>query len=513
MATPGPPGAAAGGRRLCGCWPEPGQALSWGAGRGSRAPALEDLLNPPLEARFADTLRGLLPNGARRLLVACSGGSDSSALAALTAAAVPALGLEVALAHCDHGLREGSAAEAEFVQALGARLGLPVHALRLDIPSAGNREAAARRARYAALGELAQRLGAQALLTGHTADDRAETLWLWLLRGTGPAGLSPLPASRPLRPGSPVFVLRPLLGFRREELREHLRALALPWLEDPSNADLALRRNRVRHRLLPALAAEYGIDPTRNALALADQMAELLAYLDGELAARGLGEAAMRAEAWDRRQLATLPPALARRFLGEALRPRGLPAGPALERALHGLRGEGPRGAVALGGDWELRFDPERAVLARRGEATLGDPSRPQLPAEAIGRALPADPLAHLPLAGGWALALRRREDNPGPPASPSGAVFDAELLAEPLHLGCPQRGQRLRPLGLGGSRLLSDVFVDLKVPRGLRAAWPLIVDARGELLWVPGLVRGEEAPVGPQTKRCLCLDLEPPCA
>jgi tRNA(Ile)-lysidine synthetase-like protein len=478
---------------------------------------MEVALNPSLEARFAEALRGLLPDGARRLLVACSGGGDSAALAALTAAAAPALGLETALAHCDHGLRVGSAAEADAVRALGARLGLPVHALSLAIPAGGNLEAAARRARYAALGELAESLGAAAILTGHSADDLAETLWLWLLRGTGPTGLSPLPASRPIRPGSALLVLRPLLGFRREALRDYLRAGAIPWLEDPSNADLDLRRNRVRHRLLPGLAADYGIDPTGNALRLGAQMAELLAFLDAELAARGLDEAALAASAWSQPLLAGLPPVLARRFLSQALALRGLFAPHVVDRALGGLGA--PHDFVSLGvdraGQWELALDGTQVELVRLGDASL-TPQVPQIDWESRATiTLPAATDARLPLGGGWTLRLERRAGNPGPPTRAGSAVFDAELLAEPLRLvaGGAVAGRRIRLLGGPGSRLVSDVFIDRKVPRRWRAGWPLLLDAQDHLLWVPGLARGEQAPVGPQTQRCLCLDLEPPSA
>ena len=468
------------------------------------------MLSPSLEDRFADALGALLPAGAKRLLLACSGGSDSSALAALTAAAAPVLGLEVLLVHCDHGLREGSAAEADAVRALGARLGLAVHALALEIPATGNREQAARRARYAALGELAAQLGAEALLTGHTADDRAETLWLWFLRGTGPAGLSPLPASRLLHPGSPLLVLRPLLGFRRAELQEHLRGLGIPWLEDPSNADLSLRRNRVRQRLLPALAAEYGIDPTRNALGLAGQMGELLAYLDAELAARGLGEEALAGRRWDRQRLAALPPVLARRCLSELLARHGLYRGWAVDRLLLHLKSPRMRGIVELTEGWQIVFGEQTLALE---QPAPGAGSLPQLESAEVGLPLPAGEDARLVLGGGWTLVLARRQGNPGPPASADSAIFDAELLAEPLRLERPRRGQRLRPLGVAGSRLLSDLFIDRKVPRALRAGWPLLLDAEDRLLWVPGLARGEAAPVGPQTRRCLCLDLEPPSA
>lgn len=467
--------------------------------------------------RFALSLRSLLPSGAGHVLVACSGGADSSALALLTAAAAPTLGFTAQLAHCDHGLREGSAAEADAVRALGERLGLPVHALTLEIPAAGNREAAARRARYAALGELAEQLGTAAILTGHTADDQAETLWLWLLRGTGPTGLAPLPASRPLRAGSPLLVLRPLLGFRREALRDALRPQGIAWLEDPSNADLSLRRNRVRHRLLPELAAEYGIDPTGNALRLGAQMAELLGFLDAELAARGFGEEALAATAWSQPQLAALPPVLARRFLSQLLQRRGLFNARVVEMTLQRLGTA--RDFWSLGLDresgWELTLDGAQLELLYAGDPAAPAPV-PQLGVEgefSIG--LPAATEARLALPGGWSLRLTRREGNPGPPASAREAVFDTEALAEPLSLQpvWTLPGARIRLLGGPGSRLLSDIFIDRKVPQRWRGGWPLLLDADDRALWLLGLARGEQAPVGPQTKRCLCLYLEPPSA
>ncbi|MBM4119234.1 tRNA lysidine(34) synthetase TilS [bacterium] len=129
---------------------------------------------------------------------------------------------------------------------------------------------------------------------------------------------------------------------------------------------------------------------------------------------------------------------------------------------------------------------------------------------------LPAAAEARLPLPGGWTLILTRREGNPGPPAAASAAVFDADALAEPLCLRpvwTLHPGMRIRLLGGPGSRLLSDIFIDRKVPQRWRGGWPLLLDAEDRALWLPGLARGEQAPVGPQTKRCLCLDLEPPAA
>lgn len=476
------------------------------------------MVNTELQSRYAAALRALLPESGEFLLVACSGGADSSALALLTAAAAPALGCSAALAHCDHGLREGTAAEADAVRALGERLGLAVHALTLTVPAEGNREAAARRARYAALGELAERLGAAAILTGHTADDQAETLWLWLLRGTGPGGLNPLPASRPLGAGSPIRVLRPLLGFRREELRLHLRAQGIPWLEDPSNADLTLRRNRVRHRLLPELAADFGIDPTANALRLGEQMAELLAYLDGELAARGFGEEALAASAWSRPQLAALPPVLARRFIGQVLTRRGLFKAWAVEQVIRRLDAPFITVSIGLGEScgWEFSLDGAQLELLPVPDPAAPPPA-PQLDFDGpLSLTLPTADTAQLALAGGWFLRLARGEGNPGPPTSAWAAAFDTDALAEPLRLlpvWTLPPGMRIRLLGGPGSRLLSDIFIDRKVPQRWRGGWPLLVDAEDRALWLPGLARGEQAPVGPQTKRCLCLDLEPPAA
>ncbi len=211
--------------------------------------------------------------------------------------------------------------------------------------------------------------------------------------------------------------------------------------------------------------------------------------------------------------LAGLPPVLLRRFLVERLRPFGVPRAAALARVVQYLREGRTRGSVALRGDLQLAFARETVTIEQRGQLDPRTFRAPQLPLGDLGLSIPVEPQASLRLANGWTLSARREEGSPQPPWHTTSAVFDAEALAEPLHLERPQAGQRLRPLGLAGSRLLSDVFVDRKVPRALRAGWPLLVDAQDRLLWVPGLARGEQAPVGPQTRRCLCLDLEPPCA
>jgi tRNA(Ile)-lysidine synthase len=186
-------------------------------------------------------------SGPRRVLVACSGGADSVALAAAVAFEAPRLGVAAGLVTVDHGLRPGSAERAEAVADLGRRLGLdPVLVRTVRVGTEGGPEAAARAARYAALAEAAERVGADAVLLGHTLDDQAETVLLGLGRGSGPRSVAGM------RPADPPW-LRPLLGVRRATARAACAAQGLPTWDDPDNADPRFTRSRLRHEVLPLL--------------------------------------------------------------------------------------------------------------------------------------------------------------------------------------------------------------------------------------------------------------------
>lgn len=213
---------------------------------------------------------------------AVSGGADSLALLVLACAA----GLDVTAVHVDHGLRPGSAAEADVVRDAAARFGAAFVSERVDVAPGPNLEARARAARYAVLPPGA--------LTGHTADDQAETVLLNLLRGAGVDGLAGI------RPGP----TKPLLALRRADTRALCAELALSPVDDPSNRDPSLRRNRVRHELLPLLDAIAA----RDVAAVLARQAALLAD-DAAL----LDELADAIDPTDARALAAAPPALARR--------------------------------------------------------------------------------------------------------------------------------------------------------------------------------------------------------
>jgi tRNA(Ile)-lysidine synthase len=200
-----------------------------------------------LEDRFAAGLAAAdwLRPGAR-LLAAVSGGGDSLALLELLREAAAARGASLSAAYVDHRTRPETADEARFVAAHAGRAGLAFHACALPAEVGGAGEAQLRRARLDALAALARQAGADVVLLGHQADDVVETMVMRLLRGTGIDGLCGIRAAvGPFR--------RPLLGFRRAELRAWLEARGVGWIDDPTNADVRRLRARVRHRVLPAL--------------------------------------------------------------------------------------------------------------------------------------------------------------------------------------------------------------------------------------------------------------------
>ena len=214
-------------------------------------PALGDPLRPICDAVAAGAASLAIPDGATMVL-AVSGGPDSTALLHGAAWLAAGHGWHIVVAHLDHGLRAGSADEAATVAAGAARLGLPVEVRRTDVASLAasehrSLEDAGRQARYRFLEELADRLGTGALIaTAHTADDTAETMLLRLARGSGLRGVRGIPARR-------GRIVRPLLAVRRATLRAALDAAGIDYLIDPSNSAPAHARNRVRAELLPAL--------------------------------------------------------------------------------------------------------------------------------------------------------------------------------------------------------------------------------------------------------------------
>lgn len=315
------------------------------------------------------------------VLVACSGGADSLALAAATAFVAPRARLRAGAVVVDHGLLTGSDRVAAQAAEQCRTLALdPVDVVRVTVPTGagtGGPEGAARDARHAALAQAAARHGAVALLLGHTLDDQAESVLLGLARGSGARSLAGMAPVRGL-------LRRPFLGVRRTATVAACRSLGLtPW-DDPSNdgGEHAPRRSRVRHEVLPVLDDVLGPGVVPALARTAEQLREDADALDAlaedllARARRATGEAVGRDDvAADVATLLAAPPAVRRRALRRACLLAGAPAGSlhrshvvAVDALLLDWHGQGP---VALPGGGEVRRGCGRltfATTARDGE-------------------------------------------------------------------------------------------------------------------------------------------------
>jgi len=279
-----------------------------------------------VELEFRRAARRLVPDGSA-LLAAVSGGADSMALLHLLARYAPGRGIALTVAHLDHALRRGSAADRRFVERAAARLGLACVSERRDVASLRHPrespEEAARRVRRAFLNEAGARVGADRIATGHTLDDQAETVLMRLARGAGATALTGMAEA-----GPGPFV-RPLLSIERDPLRRWLESAGESFREDPSNRDLRFDRNRVRRVVLPALVDSLNPRTARNLVRAARRFREDAVYLDALAEARL--EAIARDEtngavALDALALAEEAPPVANRVAALALRRAGADA-------------------------------------------------------------------------------------------------------------------------------------------------------------------------------------------
>lgn len=280
------------------------------------------------------------------VLVACSGGADSMALASALAFEAPKLGIRAGGITVDHGLQPGSDLRAQEVVVRLTELGLgPAESIAVSVGRDGGPEAAARDARYAALDAAAERHGAAAVLLGHTRDDQAETVLLGLARGSGIRSLSGMAAVSG-GPGATRRYRRPFLHLDRQTARKACMVQSLPVWEDPHNSDPAYTRSRLRQEGLPALEKALGKGVV-EALARTAQLSRDDA--DALDAWARQAEASVRDAAGllECAKLYALPPAVRRRILRRAAIEAGAPAGSLfarhieeVDRLITGWRGQ-----------------------------------------------------------------------------------------------------------------------------------------------------------------------------
>lgn len=422
-------------------------------------------------------------------MVGVSGGPDSVALLAALASLQDGR-WRLGAAHVNHELRGAESKEdARFVARLAKSFDVPCFVVEGRVGPGGNLEERARERRYARLTEIARREGFNILATAHTADDQAETVLLRLLRGAGTAGLSGIAPQRA------DGILRPLLGCTRAEVLAFLRRRGLRYRNDRTNRSLRFTRNRIRRSLLPRLAREFNAR-IREALArTADLLREDEAYL--EEAARRAAKRLTRGERLDGRRFGGLAAALQRRVVRRWLAERRGDL-----RAVGADHVERVRSLAASGSEGSRISLPGGIVSKSRGLLIWGEEARVEM---GFRRTLVPGAIVEI---AGWRIRCRStRAATPRRKPSPWRAVFDAEALGD-LRFGVrsPLPGDRIRPMGLGGSKKLQDVFVDAKVPRSERAGWP-IVHGDDTILWVPGLVRAESGRVTSRTRRIVVIE------
>lgn len=428
-----------------------------------------------LAGRFDRHLAALtLPPGPA--LVAVSGGPDSLALLDLLAGAPAARGLELRVAHVDHGIHAGSGDVADTVRQVASRYGLPVHAVRLGL-GPDTSETRARTARYGWLTRLADELGAELIFTAHHRDDQVETILMRALKGSGPAGLAGMATRR-------GRIIRPLLPFRREELAEHMHRQGLSGWDDPANRERRHLRSWLRAEMLPALRERLP-DLDRRILALGRQAAaqraawdavlERLPDLDLRCECDGVSVAASPLHGYDSSVLRALLGALGRRA--------GCLIGPSRAARIERLLAGGRSGAVAelgAGSSAELSFG--RLRLFR-------NPGRPE-PWAPLALSGPVGEV----MVGGWRFSWRR---DPAPERlerNPETSWFEESSFS----LRPWRAGDRIRPLGGTGRRLVVRCMQDARIARSRRAAWPVLA-AAGTVVWVPGVCRSAEQVPAPR--------------
>lgn len=467
----------------------------------------------PFLARMRETIRrhGMLAGG-ETIVVAASGGPDSTALTCGIAAIGRELALTLRVAHLNHRLRPDAGEDASFVASASRALGLEHHEDSADPrPLAAQEgwslEEAARRLRYQFLMRVARETGAGVIATGHTLDDQAETVLMRLLRGSGLDGLGGIP---PVRWSGGIRIIRPLIETTRTDVESYLRAIGTGWREDSTNRDLHILRNRIRLVLLPALEG-YNPDVRRSLAQVAALLRDEAEAIEA-LGAAKIGEVLSGDSATVRVALepfTRLPAALQRRALREAVRRvRGN------MRAVRFVHVEGARQLMLGGrvGSWlplpggvRITRLSSGAEVAIEGAGGVPGVYRLPLPGRVVaiefGVHLTAEALTRDRLA-----TETQRDEGPR-----DAVVMDAAQLGSELVLRGPQPGDRFAPAGMGGrTKAVADYLRDEKVPRHRRAMVPVLAAEDGTIVWIVGMRASEATRITSSTTRAVRVVARP---
>lgn len=515
------------------------------------------------------------------VILMVSGGADSMALLHMAVTEPLDLGDSAGLArivkerlhvlHVNHLLRgEDADADQRFVQETCNSLGVPCTALRVDVAKLaqerdGNVEDVGRRVRYDAARELAQKLCVEQgvsrqkakILTAHTADDRAETFMMNVMRGSGMSGLASIPRHRGL-------IYRPLLDYTHDQLKDWLKARALDWHEDATNTDTHYLRAYMRHNVLPLLKARNPL-LVQTVCKIADLMADEDDYLEGK-AARKLRQITLRKSesslVLDALKLSSTDVVIARRVVrivarqlipeawlefrhvdvvleavaagvGVANLPQNLEARVRLGTVTFSFTGAARSAGSAVAavaarsavGAGSARSAGSAGAGAGSVAATNGEPAGTSPAAATFGEHLAVP--GTLELADGRVLSARILPVEHGFDVVSYATAHSQEWLGEsvlldahacgvdPVHGGSlwvsgPEAGDTMQPLGMHGqSKKISDLLGEAGVPVESRSMMPIVrTNIRGHVVWVSGIRPDERVKCTQDTKQLLELNI-----
>ena len=440
----------------------------------------------------------ILPS--EKVLVAYSGGADSTFLAFSLLRLREEMGLDLALAHFNHKLRPGAEEDEQFVRVTAKSWGLPLSVGQEDVRSYArlnrlNLEEAGRVLRYRFLETTADGMDARKIATGHTLNDQAETFLMRLFRGAGLAGLSGI------SPNLNDRIIRPLVRIEKSEILEVLCMEGIRYREDPSNRDRRFLRNRIRFDILPRLQK----DTDGNLVQRLGGAANLLG--EDERLLRTLAAQTLKAHRPERgvldiRTLKDLDRVLARRVVREFLR-RDCGGLRELTRAdVENILDMKDGKTLRLHGGFLLRKERGRIRPLQQDRLTDRIPYNRRWDGASELRIKEAGLLITADVIDGTALKSQAYDDE-------SGVCLDRDRLAFPLEVRSPKSGDRFYPLGSPGHKKLKEAFRERDVPPSERPARPVFLSG-GEIIWARGLPVGEKFKITSSTRSVLQISVHP---
>jgi tRNA(Ile)-lysidine synthase len=443
------------------------------------------------------------------VLVGVSGGADSVALLHILRTLAPEFSLRLGIAHLNHCLRFPDAdKDAEFVTSLAIKLNLPYYISKADVKMYQQQhrlslEDAARRLRYAFFEDTAAKHGFSKIALGHHADDNAESVLMYLLRGSGLTGVSGIP---PNRDGK--FV-RPLMDLTKAELIEFMNKNSIAYISDASNADKKFLRNRIRHGLIPLLKKYYNPN-------IAETLSRFSAivrcedeWIESEIIAPLFAKCVSASEndmlALSAPMLEKMNPAAQRRIIRKAI---ATVKGDArrisyshIEAVVNLLHKSGIRKHLDLPDGIRAERNGDILVFSKYEQAKAEIPYF-EYSLSAPGTIFIKETGMYLRFS---CAEIRRLQDCPA--FSPTVAYFDTDALTFPMVVRQFRPGDRFCPLGMTGTQKVKDFFINSKVPANERKKCPIVLSG-GKIIWIAGYRTDESAKIRSSTANILKAEL-----